>query len=189
MKLLDIPFQAETSPFDEEPLKLQISDPMALAAALAQGKARAVLQKSPENILVIGGDQVAALTQSDGSILRLGKAQTASKAFEQLRALSGKTHQLITAIHLCSFDKQSSFINVTHLKMSPLTDEQIWRYIELDQPFDCAGSYKIESFGASLFEEIFCTDFTAIQGLPLMQLKKHLAEFGYSILSRKRELL
>ena len=189
MKFLDIPFEAEASPFDEEPLKSQILDPMALAAALAEGKALAVLQKysSQSNLVVIGGDQVAALTRPDGSVLRLGKAKTPEKAFEQLSALNGKTHQLMTAIHICSAQKQASFINVTHLKMSHLTEEQLWRYIELDQPLDCAGSYKIESYGASLFEEITCTDFSAIQGLPLLQIKKHLADFGFSIFQTKEK--
>jgi septum formation protein len=58
--------------------------------------------------------------------------------------------------------------------MKTLTDQQLAKMIELDQPLDCAGSYKLEKHGIALFDSIECDDFTAIQGVPLMRLAREL---------------
>ena len=78
-------------------------------------------------------------------------------------------------------NKETSFLNVTRLKMKSLSRQQIENYLEMDQPFDCAGSYKIEKHGISLMDKIETDDFTAIQGLPLIQLAHTLESFGYQI--------
>jgi septum formation protein len=69
----------------------------------------------------------------------------------------------------------------TRLTMRSLTPEEALRYVERDQPLDCAGSYKIESLGISLFEKIETEDFTAIMGLPLIQVSQSLRELGVAI--------
>lgn len=65
--------------------------------------------------------------------------------------------------------------------MRTLTDAEVARYIEHDAPFDCAASYKIESLGSSLFDQIETEDFTAIMGLPLIELSRVLRDFGVSV--------
>lgn len=67
------------------------------------------------------------------------------------------------------------------MKMRQLSRQQIENYVQLDQAIDCAGSYKIEKHGISLFEAIESKDFTAIQGIPLLELSKLLIKLGYRI--------
>ncbi|MBK9321754.1 MAG: Maf family protein [Bdellovibrionaceae bacterium] len=78
----------------------------------------------------------------------------------------------MTAICIFDGDHLSSHLDVTRLHMKPLQLRQIERYLDLDSPLDCAGSYKIEKHGMMLFDKIESEDFSAIQGLPLLALSK-----------------
>jgi len=73
------------------------------------------------------------------------------------------------------------FVDRTRLVMRPLQKDEIERYVDADLPFDCAGSYKIEARGISLFDRIETEDFTAITGLPLIRLSRQLRELGFAI--------
>jgi septum formation protein len=96
--------------------------------------------------------------------------------------MSGKTHRLLTAVCIAAPGKRLiSIMDETRLTMRSLTPEEALRYVERDQPLDCAGSYKIESLGISLFEKIETEDFTAIMGLPLIQVSQSLRELGVAI--------
>ena len=90
--------------------------------------------------------------------------------------MSGKSHDLITSVCVLTPDKTYEFFDRTTLKMNSLTKEQIEHYVTKDDPLQCAGSYKIESLGITLFESIQTEDFTAITGLPLIELSKVLRE-------------
>lgn len=162
LEKLAIPFVAKAPLIDEDKEKDPRLSPLELAEKLAYLKAQSLA--APGHV-VIGGDQLIAFQQKI-----IGKAYTREKAIDQLLGFCGHTHDLITAV--CVFDGQEhhSFTNITRMKMKSLTREQIEKYVELDQPLDCAGSYKIEKHGISLFEKIESDDFTAIQGLPLIQL-------------------
>ncbi len=168
---LGLEFSIEVPPFDEEKEKDLSLTPLALAEKLAFLKAQSLA--NPFHV-VIGGDQLVAL----GNEI-LGKAPSPEKALQQLQKMQGRTHELVTAVCVLAGDRPIPFVNITRLTMKPLSDSQIRRYIELDQPFDCAGSYKIEQHGINLFEKIETEDFTAIQGLPLIQLSKILHTLGY----------
>lgn len=173
LKRLGIEFTAQAPSFDEEKHKDSRLAPQALAEKLAFGKAQSL---ACEGKVIIGGDQLVAFENQI-----LGKSHSAEKAFEQLKKMQGKTHQLITAV--CVFDGHisHSFTNITLMKMKSLSDLQIKKYIELDNPVDCAGSYKIELHGIGLFEAIETSDFTAIQGLPLIELSKILKNSGLDV--------
>ena len=173
LKKLGLSFKSKAPLFDEDRFKNKGLSPLELAKTLAKGKASSLA--TSENC-VIGGDQLVSF---DGKIL--GKSKTKEKAIEQLLNLQGKTHELITAV--CVFHKMeiTEWVNITHLKMRPLALQQIESYIERDQPLDCAGSYKIEQNGLSLFEKIETSDFSAIQGLPLLELGTVLSNYGYQI--------
>ena len=121
--------------------------------------------------MIIGSDQLVSFENNI-----LGKPHTKEKAFDQLKSMSGKTHSLLTSVTLINEDKEISFLNETKLTMKSLSDRFIQEYIEKDRPLDCAGSYKIERAGISLFDSIECDDFTAITGLPLIELSKYLQE-------------
>lgn len=171
---LGLPFTCQPATIDEEKEKDPALSPLALAEKLAFLKAQSLAH--PQRI-VIGGDQLVAL----GTQI-LGKAHTADGACAQLAQMQGKSHQLITAVCVISPEQFIPFVNITTLTMKKLSSAQIARYVQLDQPTDCAGSYKIELHGISLFEKIETEDFTAIQGLPLIQLSKILHNLGYPTL-------
>ncbi len=172
LQRLGIPFQCQKPNFDEDSAKNQNShlEPLPLAKQLALHKALSLA--GPGN-LVIGGDQ---LVHFKGQVL--GKPGHFEKARECLEFLSGGTHELITAVAIVSSERTEEFCDITRLTMRHLTRSEIETYLQADEPWDCAGSYKIEKRGISLMEKIETEDFTAIQGLPLIQLAKSLRSFG-----------
>jgi septum formation protein len=128
--------------------------------------------------LVIGSDQVAEL---DGMLLE--KPGSAQRAHEQLSACSGRAVLFHTA--LCLFDTRDgqlrTHVDVTRVHFRHLDAVEITRYIEREQPLDCAGSFKCEGLGISLFERIENSDPTALIGLPLIALARLLRDAGVSV--------
>lgn len=128
--------------------------------------------------LVIGSDQVAEL---DGVLLE--KPGTVERANVQLNACSGRTVSFHTAVCLLDTDsgQQYSYLDLTLVQFRHLHPQEINRYIEREQPLDCAGSFKCEGLGVSLFERIDNNDPTALIGLPLIALAKLLRSAGMSV--------
>ena len=151
--------------------------PVATATRLAQAKARKVALLKPA-ALIIGSDQVALL---DDRVL--GKPGTHAAAFRQLQAMSGKTAVFHTAV--CLYDAASDEMqcaNVpTAVRMRELNDDAIERYLRKDQPYDCAGSAKIEALGIALVEKVESDDPTALIGLPLITLVTMLKRAGIDL--------
>ena len=160
---------------DEDVFKKQGHAPAKLAALLARAKAEAVFMKN-SNALVIGGDQVAAL----GDLI-LSKPGTVDQAVKQLMKLQGQTHELHTAVHHLGPGIDIPLMETTRLTMRALSEADARRYIEIDQPLDCAGSYKLESRGIKLFTHIEGGDHDAIVGLPLMTLQAALTKAGFKL--------
>lgn len=175
LQRLQVPFECVSPDLDESPFKSANQHPQKISEALSLAKAEKVFSSHP-NACVIGGDQVAHLK---GRILN--KPLNKDNALEQLTELCGKTHELFTSISVLSPQGRTTFTDVTQLTMRTLSTEALQRYIEKDQPLDCAGSYKIEKLGVSLFEKIETQDPTAIVGIPLMRLQQTLTEIGYII--------
>lgn len=173
-------FSCQKPDYEEESVKNDLRSNWAsskeIAETLALGKA---LSLQSQNSIVIAGDQLAHI---DNHIL--GKPGSYGKAFDQLSQLNGKTHELVTATVILWGNEILKNTNVTLLKMKSLSSQEIKRYLKLDEPFDCSGSYKIESFGISLFEKIETDDFTAIQGLPLIWLTNTFKGKGYELFKR-----
>lgn len=168
---LGLAFEARRPGIDEEAEKDPRLSPRDLAEKLARLKAESLRDGKS---VIIGGDQ---LVQLDGQVL--GKPGTAERALEQLRAMRGRTHELITAIYVCHPDGRGvAWTDVTRLTMRDLDDSQLRAIIARDQPLDCAGSYKIESMGVAMMSRIETEDFTAIQGLPLIALSRILEGMG-----------
>jgi septum formation protein len=151
--------------------------PAARALRLAVAKAEAVAQTHPQ-ALVIGSDQVAEL---GGQVL--DKPGTAERAREQLRASSGRTVHFHTA--LCVFDARTgqrhTHVDLTCAVFRELGESEIDRYVTREQPLDCAGSFKCEALGISLFERIETTDPSALIGLPLIALARLLRAAGHAV--------
>ena len=100
---------------------------------------------------------------------------------EHLLRLQGRTHDLITAMVVIGPQGVRAHTDITRLTMRPLTREALARYVAADHPVDCAGAYKLEQRGVSLFSSIASDDQTAIVGLPLIALTQILADAGLSI--------
>lgn len=171
LKRLGIPFEARKPLADEEAHKDPSLAPRELAAHLARIKAQSLASSTD---LILGGDQLVAL---EGRIL--GKPGTPEKAVTQLESMSGRTHELVTAICLITPEgRLFEHTDITRITFKKLTRAQIERVVALDNPIDCAGAYKIEAHGISLMEKVETEDFTAIQGLPLLALSRMLSACG-----------
>lgn len=171
---LRLPFDVARPEVDEAPLPGEA--PAALAARLARAKAEAVAAGRP-GAWVIGSDQVAEL---DGS--PLGKPGGHAAALAQLAAMSGKAVRFHTAVSLLRHgDPAMDAADVTTVRFRELDGDEIARYVAAEQPFDCAGSFKAEAFGISLFESIRSDDPTALVGLPLIATARLLRRAGFAV--------
>ncbi len=175
LERLGLPFRCASPDLDESTFKNLGLSPRDLAERLAQEKARAVSNRQPA-AFVLGGDQLATI---DGQIL--GKPGSFEAAVQQLTHLSGHDHALITAIALVHGEKVWTHTDETILTMRPLTEPEIRRYVKADLPLDCAGAYKLEARGITLFERIASADHSAITGLPLIALTDLLRAQGFAI--------
>jgi len=184
LEKLGIPFEAVKPLFDEDSAKKEALQkkmkPVEVAETLSRGKAQSLASAihSPDTVL-IAGDQ---LVHFQGEVI--GKSKTPENAFKQLQKMRGETHELITAVTLLSKKETRHINHITYLKMKKLSDEEIQNYLQIDEPYDCAGSYKIEKSGITLFSDIQCSDFSAIQGLPLIWLSNQLKEMGYEFFKK-----
>jgi septum formation protein len=152
--------------------------PTQTALRLAEAKARAVAQRTGPNSLVIGSDQVAEL---DGE--PIGKPLTHENAARQLRQLSGKTanfHTALVLLNAASGQTQAELVS-TAVRFRSLSAAQIERYLRREQPYDCAGSAKVEGLGIALLESIEGADSTALIGLPLIALVSMLQNEGIEV--------
>jgi septum formation protein len=172
---LGVPFTVAAPTCDEEALKDPVMPPRRLAEFLARAKAESLHAAHPTSV-IIGSDQVLA---SGNDVL--GKSGDAPRAAAQLAALAGREHLLITAVSVVYGARSWAHTDITVMAMRALTPAQIDRYIAHDRPFDCAGSYKLESRGIALFSRVESDDHSAIVGLPLIALTAILAEIGYEI--------
>ncbi len=177
LERLALPFSCDAPGVDESAVKSAGGGPFELAAELARRKALAVAERHP-GAVVIGGDQVATI---DGEVL--DKPGTAAAAAAQLQRLQGRQHTLVTAVAIAgpTAGALAEFLDVTRLLMRTLGSAEIERYVAADRPLDCAGSYRVEGLGISLFAAIDCEDQTAIVGLPLLRLCTELRQLGIAI--------
>lgn len=173
---LGLPFECRSPDVDETPLAGEA--PAALAARLAMDKAQAVAETVAAPSLIIGSDQVASL---DGR--PLGKSGNRGKAREQLRRASGRTVEFHTAAVVLAGDsgKTERLSDLTRVQFRQLQNAEIDRYLDIETPFDCAGSFKAEALGITLFDAVESTDPTALIGLPLIALSRALRRFGYDL--------
>lgn len=171
---LQLPFDWAAPEVDETPQVGEGAD--ALALRLAQDKACSLQERYPHH-LIIGSDQVASLP---GQIL--GKPGTQEKAQAQLEAASGRCMVFHTAVVLLNTytGKRQTVCEPFKVHFRTLQKEEIRRYLEQEQPYDCAGSFKAEALGISLFQHMEGNDPTALVGLPLIHLCTMLRREGIS---------
>ena len=150
--------------------------PSELVRRLSEAKARAI--GASRQGLIIGSDQVA--TTGDDI---LGKPGSHEKAVEQLQYLSGKSVCFYTGLCLLNTETDTARVEVVPYTVlfRRLDDSQIENYLRADEPYNCAGSFKSEGLGITLFERMQGDDPSALIGLPLIQLTTLLREAGITL--------
>lgn len=176
LEKLQIPFETASPHIDEAARPGE--KPEQLVARLAEQKAKAVAQTYPD-ALIIGSDQVAVL---DGAIV--GKPGNHDNAVTQLSRASGKRVTFLTGLCLYNSQSQHSQVEVVPftVEFRELSTSQIENYLQREQPYNCAGSFKSEGMGVALFERLEGEDPNTLIGLPLIRLIRMLENEGYTIL-------
>ncbi len=165
-------FEQRAPQVDETPRSGEA--PAALSRRLADAKAAA----APFDGVVIGCDQVAAL---DGK--PLGKPGSRANAERQLSACRGRTVDFLTSVAVVGGDLPAArHTDTTRVVFRHFDDALLGRYLDRDEPFDCAGGFKAEAAGPVLFERIDSSDPTALIGLPLIWLAAELERRGIELL-------
>ena len=172
---LGLPFSHEPPGVDEH--RPPDEEPAQTVMRLARQKARAVLERRPEAV-VIGADQLAA---RNGEVL--GKPANEQEAIDQLARSAGRQVEFLTGVCVLRAGREpEEHMDITRVVFRPLKPEQIRRYLEREQPYDCAGSFRSESLGIALFERIDSQDPTGLVGLPLIWLSGALGRLGLPVL-------
>lgn len=168
-------FERDAPDLDET--MLDDEAPRERALRLATAKAQAVGARWPDT-LVIGLDQVAEV---EG--VMLDKPGSVDVARAQLGVCSSRVVRFHTALYLLDTNTGAAqtHIDETQVTFRSLSDDEIGRYIEREQPLDCAGSFKCEGLGISLFEQLQTRDPTALIGLPLIALARMLRDAGLCV--------
>ncbi len=177
MRQLELPFHAAA------PLYKEQMDPGVSAELLVKHHAleKAIsLADQYENALIIGADQVFV----DARHRVLGKPGSPGKAIEQLMEMQGRKHTFYTGLALYDSADGSSLVEFETFSVTlrALTETQIKHYVTREEPFDCAGSFKIEGLGIALMEEMSGSDYTSLIGLPLILLVNMLSYFQVDVL-------
>lgn len=175
LERLCVPFECVSADIDES--RHEGETPEALCVRLAREKALKV-KSMVGDAIVIGSDQVAVLGERI-----LGKPHTRERAIEQLSSMQGQTVYFLTA--LCIIGEKGEIFETmvpTIVTMKKLSVKTIENYLDREQPFNCAGSAKIEKLGIALMKEVRSTDPTALIGLPLIETVNLLAKAGLEII-------
>lgn len=172
---LRLPFVCASPDIDEN--RRPAEPAIDLVIRLAREKAMALAEQFPDH-LIIGSDQVAVLGEQI-----LGKPHTFDRALAQLKASSGNSVSFLTGLAL--FNSRTGECQVDcvpfTVHMRQLDDARISRYLHAEQPYDCAGSFKAEGLGASLFRSTEGPDATSLIGLPLIRLVDMLMNEGIEL--------
>jgi len=175
LQRLRLPFECASPDIDESPLPGENAEQ--LVRRLAEAKARALAARFPEH-LIIGSDQAAVQGQAI-----LGKPHTLERAVEQLKASSGNGVSFLTGLALLNSASGNCQVDCVPFRVlfRELDEARIRRYLEAERPFDCAGSFKAEGLGVSLFRATEGEDGTSLVGLPLIRLVDMLLAEGVQV--------
>jgi len=175
LQRLQLPFEVYAPNIDESAVAGE--QPLELVKRLALEKSRSAARQFP-TAMVIGSDQIAVC---EGEIV--GKPGTVGNACKQLASFSGQCVVFHSAFAICCEENDFLFEQMvdTEVCFRQLTRPEIQRYVELDNPIDCAGSFKSEAAGVSLLDSMTSSDPTAIIGLPLITLSRALRQAGFDL--------
>ena len=160
-------------PIDETPLAAEAAEPYVLR--MAQQKNRAALAVHGDSLPLLSADTTVAL---DGRIL--GKPESADHARSMLRALSGRSHQVLTAVCVHYQGREHSIVQSSDVRFKALSDSEIERYIAGGEPMDKAGAYGIQGAGG-IFVSHLAGSFTGVMGLPGYETGRPLQHCGAAV--------
>lgn len=169
---IGVPFLTQIAPIDENALPGESPLAYVKRLALAKGHAGLAALANSDGAVVLGADTAVVL---DGRIL--GKPQDRADALATLQALSGRSHQVLTAVALVSHERQASLVVTSQVTFRPLTQAEIEAYWASGEPQDKAGSYGIQGL-AAVFVSQLQGSYSAVVGLPLCETAALLAEFA-----------
>jgi septum formation protein len=168
----EIQFEVEVSAADEH---FSSTMPVEkIPVFIAHNKAKAVQQKHNDNPLIIAADTIVVL---DNHVIN--KPADRNEAVEILRLLSGKTHRVITGVVLLQDEKEISFSDITEVTFNPLTDEQVFFYVDKYQPYDKAGAYAIQEWIGVVGIKSINGDFYNVMGLPISRVVQEINNFQH----------
>ena len=175
---LGIKFTAVSADIDESPLASEL--PIELVKRLSEQKALAIATLNIDS-WVIGADQVGSVEN-----MILEKPGNYEKAYQQLQFQSGKSVYFHCGVTLAKQSSNGTITKITEMSTTEvifrqLSDTDIKAYLEKEQPYDCAGSFKSEGLGISLFDQIKSNDPTCLIGLPLILVRKMLCNQAITI--------
>ncbi|MGE7993105.1 Maf family protein [Pseudomonas sp. NPDC089554] len=167
---IGVPFSAVSAPIDETPLPGEAAP--AYVERLARAKAAAGLASLASPGVVLGADTAVVL---DGVIL--GKPENREQALAMLGDLSGREHQVLTAVALTDGQRQASLCVASSVRFRAISFDEAWRYWASGEPADKAGGYAIQGLGA-VFVTHLTGSYSAVVGLPLSETAELLEKFG-----------
>lgn len=180
LEKFNISFSVASPNIDEQPNKNE--DAHSLVERLSIEKSKALVHQFDSGI-IIGSDQVALY---DNKIL--GKPHTKEKAIAQLSSFSGQKVSFLTGLALYNVETNEviSTVEKYQVQFRDLTPKQIDTYLDIEQPYNCAGSFKSEGLGICLFERFIGDDPNSLIGLPLIALNKLLLQWDIDILEHQK---
>lgn len=176
LKQIEVSFEIFPQDIDET---IQVNeDAKSFVTRLAREKSEQGLKTinrnilKPENAPVLGSDTIVTLEQHI-----LGKPENKDDAIDMLKLLSGQTHQVITALHLCNKESSRSAINSSEVTFKTLSEDEIIKYCHSGEPMDKAGSYGIQGIAAKFISNINGS-YSGIMGLPLFETNQLIEQFN-----------
>ncbi|MCO4785766.1 MAG: septum formation protein Maf [Marinomonas atlantica] len=175
---LGLAFTTLTPNIDES--RLDNEAPEQYIERITKAKALALYSTLDNNSILITSDQCATY---NGSII--GKPHTRNNAIEQLRRFSGQKVEFLTGLYVVNTFNQLNRYSISTYSVifRNLTEHEIQNYIDIDSPLDCAGSFKCESLGVALFEQMEGCDPSSLEGLPLIETCNSLRAVGLNPLA------
>ena len=158
--------------------KITSDVPAEVVMSLAEQKAVDVAKEMPEGTVILGSDTVVA---ADGKIL--GKPKSHEEAYEMIRRLAGRSHQVYTGVCLVKkgpegeADTVVSFYDETDVNVSPMTEKEIREYADSEEPMDKAGSYAVQGFFAR-YIDVLKGSYANVMGLPVHLVYQELKKLG-----------
>ncbi len=175
LEKLQLDFEQCAPEIDESPLANE--SPKEMVERLSLAKAVEIARNQP-NSIIIASDQTAVFKG-----LPIGKPHTVENAIKQLSDFSGRCITFYTGLVVINTATQQTYqaLDTTKVCFRELSDAVIRAYIEREQPLNCAGSFKSEGLGITLFKRIESTDPNALIGLPLIELTEFFDRMGYPL--------